>query len=162
MVYSYTFLTGGGCLRLNTLSLIHLTIPVIGLTATITKICFNHKFVCSIAKTILQWKIQYFTSSSKFNVGYVKCMTNVLCEFSEKFLKFHSKIFLPESFFKKSCKAEDCPLLEKIFHSGKGVLMWILRNFSEQLFRRTLPRHYRFFSFFSFFLFFAFEHSRPD
>ena len=103
VAYSYKISTGGACLQLNVRRLYHLTIPIIGLvTATLTKICFNLWLHVLLQKPYkFNEKIQYFASSSKFNVWYVKCISNVLWkgDFSEKFLKIHRETSVPDSLF---------------------------------------------------------------
>ena len=60
-------------------------------------------------------KIQYFASSSKFNVWYVKCISNVLwkSDFSEKFLKIHREISVPDSLFNIVGNLQPALLLKK-------------------------------------------------
>ena len=143
VAYNYKISIGGACLQLSIRSLYHLTIPIIGLvTATLTKICFNLWLHVLSQKSQFNEKIQYFASYSKFNFWYVKCISNVLWEgdFSEKFLKIHRKIYVPDSLFNIVGNLQPATLLKKIlrqkcFHVNftKFFRAALLQNRSDTL-----------------------------
>ena len=87
-------------------------------------------------------KIQYFASSSKLNVWYIKCISNVLWkgDFSEKFLKIHREISVPDSLFNIVGNLQPASLLkktlrQKCFHVNftKFFKATLLQNRSDTL-----------------------------
>ena len=58
----------------------------------------------------------------------------------KNFVKFAGKRLCQSLFFNKAARLRPATLLKKV-ESGTGIFLWILQNFYEYLFNRTLPNN---------------------